>query len=216
MRHLARFTEHWQLKLLSLVFAVGLWMFVASEEQSEARYTVPLELVSVPSGLEVTALGTETVDVRVRGRRRTLVRVNERNVRARLSLAGAQPGEAVMALLPQHVTTPGSVSVVSVTPARVKLTVEAVRRAQVDVAPRLVGQPAPGYQVAAVHVEPERVEVRTTRPDVSVTRPMETAPIDIDGTRQTVRRDVELVPPPGVELIGGTARVAVTVEVVRQ
>jgi len=122
MALLARLAEHWQLKLLSLAFAVGLWMFVASEEQFDARYTVPLELVSVPSGLEVTALASEMVDVRVRGRRSVLARVNERDFRARLSLADAQPGEAAVALLPQHVTAPGGVAVVGVTPGRVKLT----------------------------------------------------------------------------------------------
>lgn len=122
MALLGRLADHWQLKLLSLAFAVGLWMFVASEEQFDARYTVPLELVAVPAGLEVTSLQTETVAVRVRGRRSVLTRLQDRDVHARLNLGDAKPGEAVVALLPQHVTVPGGVAVVGVTPARVKLT----------------------------------------------------------------------------------------------
>jgi hypothetical protein len=124
----AGFLEHWQLKLLSVGFAVGLWMFVASEEQSDARYTVPIEIASVPGGLTVSARGVETAEVRVRGRRSVLARVRESDVRARLSLENLPPGEATVPLLPQHVTAPRGVSVVGVTPARVRVTLAAAGR----------------------------------------------------------------------------------------
>src|SRR5262249_42420795 len=42
--------EHWQLKLLSLVFAVALWVFLVVEDKGEAVYTVPLDVKNVPVG----------------------------------------------------------------------------------------------------------------------------------------------------------------------
>jgi hypothetical protein len=122
---LARLLEHWELKLLSVTFAVGLWMFVASEEQSDGRYTVPIEIGSVPAGLAVRARGADTAEVRVRGRRSVLARVHESDVRARLNLENQPPGEATVPLLPEHVTVPRGVSVVGVTPARVRVTLAA-------------------------------------------------------------------------------------------
>jgi YbbR domain-containing protein len=123
---LARLFEHWQLKLLSVAFAVGLWMFVASEEQSDQRYTVPIEIGSVPAGLAVKTRGADTAEVRVRGRRSILARVRESDVRARLNLADLPPGEASVPLLPEHVTAPRGISVVGVTPARVRVTLGAL------------------------------------------------------------------------------------------
>ncbi|MBI3458469.1 MAG: hypothetical protein HY002_22075 [Candidatus Rokubacteria bacterium] len=124
----ARLAEHWQLKLLSVVFAVVLWAFVASEDTSEGVYTVPLDATGVPPGMEVTALGVETVDVRVRGLRHILARLDERAVRAELDLHGARPGDVVVRIRPENVVVPRGVQVLRVTPSRVRATVEPVDR----------------------------------------------------------------------------------------
>ena len=119
-----RLLEHWQLKLLSLVFAVALWAFVASEDKGEAVYTVPIDVTGVPAGLEVTALGVETVDVRVQGLRHVLARLQERDLRAEVSLRSARPGDVVVRIRPDDVVVPRGVQVVRVTPSRVRATVE--------------------------------------------------------------------------------------------
>jgi len=81
IRLAARLLDHWQLKLLSLVFAVALWVIVAVEDIGEAVYTVPLDLTQLPPGLQVTALGVDTVDVRLHGLRHVLSRIEERALR---------------------------------------------------------------------------------------------------------------------------------------
>jgi hypothetical protein len=119
-----RLVEHWQLKLLSLVFAVGLWAFVIVEDKGQAVYTVPLDPANVPPGLEVTALGVEAVVVRVQGLRHVLDRLDERDLRAQVSLRGARPGDLVVRIRPEDVTVPRGVEVVRVTPSQVRATVE--------------------------------------------------------------------------------------------
>ena len=44
----ALLAENWPLKLASLVFAIGLWMFVATEDRTDAVFTVPLDLSTRP------------------------------------------------------------------------------------------------------------------------------------------------------------------------
>ncbi len=124
MRVAARLLDHWQLKLLSLVFAVALWIFVAAEDTGEAVYNVPLDLTQVPPGLEVTALGAETVDVRVHGLRHVLNRMEERELRAQVSLRGARPGDLVLRVRPEDVRVPRGVQVVRVTPSQIRATLE--------------------------------------------------------------------------------------------
>jgi YbbR domain-containing protein len=123
-----RLREHWQLKLLSVVFAVALWVFVASEDKGEAVYTVPLEVTGVPSGLEVTALGVETVDVRVQGLRHILAGLREQDVRAAVKLSDIRPGDILMRIRPDDIIVPRGVEVVRVTPSRVRATVEPADR----------------------------------------------------------------------------------------
>ena len=120
----ARLVEHWQLKLLSLVFAAGLWAFVLVEDKGQAVYTVPLDVANVPSGLEVTAVGVEAVVVRVQGLRHVLDRLDERELRAQVNLSGARPGDLVVRIRPEDVTVPRGLEVVRVTPTRVRATVE--------------------------------------------------------------------------------------------
>jgi hypothetical protein len=117
---LARFTENWPLKLASVVFAMGLWLFVAAEERTEAVFTVPLELVDPPPGVEVTSLSSEDVIVRVVGRDSLLRRLHEEDFEARVSLKNIRPGRFVLRIQPDSVSAPPGVRVVRVTPSEVR------------------------------------------------------------------------------------------------
>ncbi|HEV8676822.1 MAG TPA: CdaR family protein [Methylomirabilota bacterium] len=128
MSPLGRLLRHWELKLLSIVFAVVLWVFVGSEDTGEAIYTVPVEVTGVPAGMVVTALGAETVDVRVQGLRYVLAQLEERSLRADLNLRQARPGEVVVSIRPEDVPVPRGVQVVRVTPSRVRATLEPASR----------------------------------------------------------------------------------------
>src|SRR3972149_12180694 len=86
-------TAHWQLKLLSLGFAIFLWIFVASEEKAETVVSVPIEFGRVPPGLEIVSSDNDSVDVRVHGLRSVLNRLDGRGLRATVDLREARPGE---------------------------------------------------------------------------------------------------------------------------
>ena len=118
---------HWPLRLLSVAFAVALWVFVVSGDLGEAIYTVPLDLTAVPPGLDVTAVGVDVVVVRVRGRRSILSRLREEDFRAEVSLKGAQGGRVVSRLGPENISAPVGVRVLRVTPSQVRATLEPTR-----------------------------------------------------------------------------------------
>lgn len=116
----ALLVENWPLKLVSVAFAMGLWLFVAAEDRADAVFTVPLDLVDRPAGVEVTSLGVETVIVRVEGRRSLLRTLREEDFRAEVSLRGTEPGRFTVRVQPQNVTAPPGVRVVRVTPGEVR------------------------------------------------------------------------------------------------
>ena len=77
-------TENWTLKLLSLVFALILWMFIMGERRLEVGYRVPLELQNIPAELMIANEVPSLVDVRVSGPRTLLMKVSDNDI----SIAG--------------------------------------------------------------------------------------------------------------------------------
>lgn len=119
-------TQHWELKLVALAVATMLWLFVMTLEKSDLVVSAAIEFHSVPPGLEVGER-PESVDVQVNGLRTTLARLDSDSVRARVSLAGVKPGEAALRLLPEQIVVPAGVTVLRVSPSRVRVVLEPSR-----------------------------------------------------------------------------------------
>lgn len=135
-------TTHWQLKLLSVGFAVLLWIFVASEEKAETVFSVPIEFSQIPPGLEIVGGDSDSVDVRIQGLRRVLSRLRSRELRVTVDLREARAGEATVRLTPAEVHTPPGVQVLRVTPSRLRLHLEAVAAGGTSGAPQRPEAPA--------------------------------------------------------------------------
>ncbi len=114
-------TRHWELKILALGFAVALWLFVMTSEKSDLILSAPIELAGVPPGLVITGEQPESVDVQLHGLRGSLARLAPDQLRARLSLTGAEPGEVTLRVLPEHITVPPGITVLRVNPSRIRL-----------------------------------------------------------------------------------------------
>ena len=125
-----RLFRHWELKLAALVLSFALWVFVMTSEKAEVVMAAPVELDAIPQGLEVVGDRPDSVDVQLHGLRAVLARVGPEQVRAHVSLAGARPGELVVRLVPDQVSAPTGVTVLRVSPSRVRVVLE-TRRAEV-------------------------------------------------------------------------------------
>ena len=184
--------RHLGLKVLSLVLALLLWMVVSGEETVERGLRVPLELLQVPAGLELTGEVPATVDVRVRGASGTLSRVTTGDVVAVLDLRSARSGRRLFPLTPDQVRVPFGVEVVQVQPSASAMAFESSASRQVPVVPAVDGRPAPGYVVGQMTADPKTVEV--IGPETAVRRVTEalTEPVSVSGARDHVRQSVIL------------------------
>jgi hypothetical protein len=117
--------RHWEMKVLALVFAFALWLFVMTSEKSDLILTAPIELQGVPPGLVIAGGEHESVDVQLHGLRGNLARIAPDQLRARLSLAGIEPGEVTLRVLPEHITVPPGITVLRISPSRIRLTLAA-------------------------------------------------------------------------------------------
>ncbi len=100
-------TRHWELKVLAVGFSIALWL-----------------------------LRPDSVDVQVHGLRGTLARLSADQIKARVSLSGARPGEITLRLLPEQIIVPPGVTVVRINPSRVRLLLAAASRSGSEPSPR--------------------------------------------------------------------------------
>jgi len=184
--------RHAGLKVISLALAVALWMAVSGEEVVERGLRVPLELQQFPPGLELSGEPFTLVDVRVRGGSGTLSQVTASDVVATLDLRAARPGRRLFQLTPENVRVPFGVEVVQVTPSSIAMVFEKSATRQIRIAPEIEGNPAPGFIVGAVTIDPKTIEV--TGPASAVARATEavTEAVSVAGARARVAEVVRV------------------------
>jgi len=123
-------TRHWELKLLALGFAIALWFFVMTSEKSDLIVSAPIEIDGLPPGLVIAGEQPESVDVQLHGLRGSLARLAPDQLRARLNLAGAEPGEVTLRVLPEHIMVPPGITVLRVNPSRIRLVLDMPARSR--------------------------------------------------------------------------------------
>lgn len=202
------------LKIVSVVFAVLLWMMVSSQRASVERgLRIPLELQNLPENLEMVEPPPEGVDVRVRGTADALGRITPGDLVATLDLSTAQPGRRLFHLSPERVKAPFAVAVTQVAPSSVAIRFEPAATRIVPVVPSVEGEPAPGFIVGKISVEPTTVEI--VGPESILRRVTEaiTEPLWVGNAREDVREDAVVgVADEGVRLTSAkTAVVSVAI-----
>ena len=185
MRHIA-------LKVVSVVLATLLWLLVSGEQTVERALRVPLEFTNLPPHLELVGTPPAVVDVRVRGSSGTLSRVAAGELSAVLDVRAARPGDRLFHMTPEDVRAPFGVEVVQVTPASVSLTFEESLSKTVGVTVRIEGEPAPGYAVGGITVEPATVAIVGPATALNGLTEAITEPISVAGASSPVKETVTI------------------------
>lgn len=105
---------------------------------------------------------------------------------------------------------------VSLNPALVAVSVEIAQETfsrPVVVSPIIVGEPADGYRIVSVSVDPPTVTITGPEELIESEESIETEAINIDGQNNDVQRTVSLVAPTEVDVIPEGTRVTVTIEI---
>jgi len=198
------------LRLASLGLAAGLWFMIAGRQTAERGVSVPVELRNVPRDLELTGDAVNTVDVRVRASPGLINSLEPGTVRATIDLAGAEEGERIVQLSPAQIHSPQGFRVVKITPSLLTLHLERTLRKTVPVRPRLIGRPAPGFEVAEITSDPAEVRVAGPRSRVQEIESAFTEPVSVEGAETTAAELVNVGLEDPLLRIEGSSRVRVT------
>jgi len=197
-------TENMLLKLISLGFAIVLWMYVSLDQaESEVPKRVSVEIANVPSDLIRTSDLPSELEIKISGPRTVIRGIRESNLRYVLDLNGTSPGSRIFRIYtPKIEGIPEGARVVEVSPSQIQLTLSNRRNKTVRVNPITRGKPAEGMTVINLLSLPESVEVTGAEEEVVLLKAVDTEIIDINGRSETfttqasldlVGRHIELV-----------------------
>lgn len=155
-----RVLANWPVKLLSLVVAVLLWFYVLGSEdpQTTQAIDVPVVTVNEPTDLKTIEVTPKTVELRLRGRESALAQADVSRMRMEANLRKAKVGEQ---RVPVRVAgLPLSLTVLPGYPSTVTVEVDKIieRNRPVDYERR--GDPAEGFVIEQISLEPTEVTVR--------------------------------------------------------
>ena len=186
------FTENAGLKVISLVLAVSLWLFVVGEETSEIGISIPVEIINVPPALVVTNDVIEDINVRVSGPRRLIRRLANESLSRIIDLQDAQAGIINFEIAPEDLSLPHGTKVTRLSPTNVTLQLEKIEQKRLNILPILQGTPLAGYEVISVRFIPAKITVSGPTGALASLDTLWTKPINVEKKSESFKQPVAI------------------------
>lgn len=186
-------TENWTLKIISLIFALLLWMFIMGERQLEVGYRVPLELQNIPKSLMIANEVPSLVDVRVSGPRTLQMKVSPNDISIIVDLSDLKPGLTTFKRLEERLNLPSGLRVTRLSPSFIDLKLERIKQKLVPVKIALTGEPMTGFKVVSVKAVPDEVIIEGAETELKSVSEVTTEDVDLNGVNEGFSLIVPLV-----------------------
>ena len=179
-------------KLIAVAVAFLLWGVAHSSSSVERGFDVPMVLRGIPDDLVIVDQSSDEVNVRIQGTRAALRNVASADLEYPVEVAGAKPGVLTVEVDPTPVELPRGARIVSRSPSRVELTLARRGGKAVRVRADVAGEPAPGFAVGEVEVEPPRVRITGAQSEVLRLNEVLTETIDVTGATADMEKEVPI------------------------
>jgi len=173
-------------KIISIMVALVLWMYVMNEQNPQVTYVVrdvPIRMENLDKDKFALkdSSQTYTVNVRVRGRRSLITNLKPNDIDAVVNLRGRMEGDN---LLPLSVNVPNNIELVDFSPKEILVSLDAIIEEQMPVTVEITGTPAGGYAYQSPTVKPSAVVVKGPRTMVNAVKKV-MAQADVGGKSRT-------------------------------
>ena len=201
------------LKGFALLLAVGLWSVVPDPSVLHIVPGVPVQLDSIPGDLALLEAVTVTLDVSVRGSALRTRDLRPGELAPVIDMFDMFEGDNTVLLTPDMITVPFGVTVESIDPPR--LTVSLERRVRRDLAVNVVleGSPHGDYQIYDTLVEPVTVPVSGPASRMEELDTIAAEKVGVTGRQDSLVRTVRVIPEDPTLRLEGASEVQVTVAI---
>jgi len=180
------FSNESTFKIISIMVALILWMYVMNEQNPQVTYVVrdvPVRMENLDTDKFALKDNSQTyaVNVKVRGRRSLITNLKSNDIDAVVNLRGRMEGDN---LLPLSVNVPNNIELVDFSPKEIMVSLDAIIEEQMPVTVEIKGTPASGYAYQSPTSKPSAVVVKGPRTMVNAVKRV-MAQADVDGKNQT-------------------------------
>ena len=187
-----RRSRNFRMGLLALVISTILWGIAHGSSSVERGLDIPISFHDLPDDLVITGQSTDQVNIRVRGSRAALRNLSPEKLDYVVDVAGAKPGLAAYEVDVSRFDLPRGANVVSRSPATLEVEFERRGRRAVRIRADVEGDPAPGFLMGEVVVDPPRVWLSGARSEVMRLTEVVTETIEMAGAQSSIDREVRL------------------------
>jgi YbbR domain-containing protein len=184
--------KNWPYKILAILLAVIMWYFVVGEERAEVGLTVPLELINIPRDLIVVNNVVHGIEIRVNGPSSLVRSLAGESLSKRLDLSNTKAGTVSFSITSEGIPLPRGVKITRINPTQVVVVLQKLMTQKIIVKPRIVGRPAPGYEIASIQVNNPQVEIAGPEEVVKNIESLYTKPIEIQGLKTDLKQRTSL------------------------
>lgn len=177
--------ENWFLKILAILLAWILWMFIQGELKTNKTVTAQVKVQGVPAGMEISRGLPSTVQVTIRGA--------AENIACNIDLRDAKEGENRI-FTQDYIEAPSGfgIEVFQVNPSQVTLMLEKTVSKLVPITIPVQGEVANGFEIYEKITTPRVVEITGPRSHIEQVKEVLTDVIDISDLDQDSRYQVSL------------------------
>lgn len=212
------FFENVGLKILSLVLAVGFYVFIHGGERAQRRFAVPVVAVvppddvnrklvdPPPSEISITVSGPKTQIDTLRGSDVGTVQLD------------LHTGfETTIPIKPELFTIPAGLTLDEIFPAQIEVRWDDIITRMIPVELRRSGEPATGFSMKGpIVVKPDMIEATGPRRVVELIQKASTTPFDISSFEEGSHSATLDLQPPPPSVTFDTEHVTATIELLRE
>jgi YbbR domain-containing protein len=194
-----RFLQNLGLRIIALLLAVALWVFVnAGQHSSVESYNVPISYRGLPVGFVITNQHPDFVKIQISGPQTLLSLVDPSRLMLRLDLNGVGVGQASFKIGPDAFNVARGTAVTNIFPAQIVLDIDKIIVRYLPVHLVTTGRPADGYQVGAIEITPPVVRVRAPSRQLTNVEAVDTEALDVTGLAADTAHLAAVVSPGGL------------------
>ncbi|MBU0728438.1 MAG: YbbR-like domain-containing protein [Proteobacteria bacterium] len=212
--------KNWFLRLVSLLFAIFLWYFVAGEDKVDVNVIIPVEIVNIPRNLVISNQFKKQLDVTISGPRGLVRGLSNQHISRSIDLSNATPGTFVVRNDEDSIPFPRGIRTLRVQPSHMTLLLDSLVHQDLPIKPVTRGKPAEGFELNNITLTPATITVNGPKSILGNQVFLPTKPIDIGQLKEPAEMQVALDLEDAVaELIGEsvvTARINISEKIVKK
>jgi len=185
-------TRNLRYKALALASALMLWGVAHGTTDIERGFDIPVVFTGLPPELVIIDQNSDVVNVRMRGTRAGLRRMALDGMDYTVDVSGARPGTANYEVDLTRLEFPRGTKDVSRSPSNLLVTFEQRASRVVRVKPDITGEPAEGFVLEGVDLDPNEVRIEGARSEVRRSGEVVTESVDVRGLKATEQREVRV------------------------